>query len=403
MSRFVETEAGDAEITRAELLDRAEALVPFLREQAPETERARRMLGEVEQAIHDSGLFRLMQPRRVGGYEMDHRMLVDVGAILARGCASSAWVYSNLAIHASMLGYFDGQAQSDVWDKSVDALICMSVIYRAGRATKVEGGYKLSGKWPFCSGIDNSQWHMVAAVVADGEGDTEDENRLFLVPESDYAILDTWDAIGLAGTGSHHVTMEDVFVPAHRTLAEPQTRGGEAPGNALNPGPLFRLPMQAISSTAMGGVGLGTAQGAWNDFVADTRARRSSFSGQSVAGLQNLQIRIADAGARIDMAELMLRTNAAEAMTIADAGALPDDDTKVRWRRDCAIAITNCREAVDLLFTASGGNGLYNRNPISRSFRDMQAIAAHIAYNTDVSGVMYGSHVLGLDSDSPDF
>ena len=149
---------------RTELLGRAEALVPMLRENASETEAARRMLDEVEQAIHDSGLFRLMQPRRVGGYEMDHRMLVDIGAILARGCPSSAWVYSNLAIHASMLGYFDGQAQSDVWDQSVDALICMSVIYRAGRAEKVDGGYTLSGKWPFCSGIDNSQWHTCLSL-----------------------------------------------------------------------------------------------------------------------------------------------------------------------------------------------------------------------------------------------
>lgn len=399
----METEAAEIELLRAELLNRAEALVPVLRDRAIETERARRMLDDVEQAIHESGLFRLMQPRRIGGYEMDHRMLVDVGAILARGCPSSAWVYSNLAIHASMLGYFDGRAQSDVWDQSVDALICMSVIYRAGQAKKVDGGYTLSGKWPFCSGIDNSQWHMVAAIVDGTEGDGQPGNRLFLVPQSDYTILDTWDTMGLAGTGSHHVTIDGMFVPAYRTLAEPQTRGGDAPGNVLNSGPLFRLPMQATSSTAMGGVGLGTAQGAWNDFVADTRARTSNYSGQSIAGLQNLQIRIADAGARIDAAELILRTNAAEAMTIAETGALPDDDTKIRWRRDCAFAISNCREAVGLLFTAAGGNGLYNNNPLSRAFRDMQAIAAHIAYNTDVSGVMYGSHVLGLDSDSPDF
>lgn len=388
---------------RAELLGRAEDLVPLLRECANETEQRRRMLDEVTDALRAAGLFRLMQPRRIGGYEMDHGALVDIGAVLARGCASSAWVYANLAIHASMLGYFPAEAQGDVWDRSPDALACMSVVYRAGRARKVPGGYLLSGHWPFCSGIDNSQWHMVAAIVASADSNAVDENRLFLIPKSDCDILDTWDAMGLAGTGSHDVKVDDVFVPAHRTLAEAHTRGGNAPGNAVNPGPLFRLPMQAISSTAMAGVGLGTAQGLWDDFVRQTRRRISSYEARQVAALPNLQILVAETGAGIDLAALLLRTNAGAAMTIASAGELPDLDIRMRWRRDCAFAITTCREAVNRLFAASGGSGLFSGNPMSRGFRDMQAIAAHIAYNMDAAGGMYGRHLLGVDDENVDF
>ncbi|MEK9661344.1 MAG: acyl-CoA dehydrogenase, partial [Alphaproteobacteria bacterium] len=261
---------------RQDFLDRAAALVPLLRNKAAETEAARHLLPEIERAFHDAGLYRMLQPRRIGGNQLDYGILIDIGAILAAGCASSAWHVTNMTSHHAILGYFDPQAQADVWDKSVDSLICASLIYAAGRARRVDGGYILTGRWPFCSGIDECDWHMVGAVVEDdGEGAG---NHLFLLPRADYTILDTWHVSGLAGSGSHDVEAKEVFVPAHRALSAEYTKGGENPGSAVNPGGLFRLPLQAIFPYTLAGCALGVAEGLWRDTVDANKSRATTYS-----------------------------------------------------------------------------------------------------------------------------
>ena len=227
--------------------------------------------------------------------------------------------------------------------------------------------------------------------------------RLFLLPQNDYKIIDNWDSFGLSGTGSHNVKVDNVFVPKHRSLAEIDTRNGAAPGTSLNTSPLFRLPMQAISSTAMAGVSLGTAIGALNYFIEVTKKRVSTYSGESVTDLQNLQIHISNSSAKIDTAGLVLRTNTNEALTIAESGHLPSESLKVKWRRDCAFAVRLCNDAITTLFEASGGSALFNKNLMSRYFRDIKAISSHIAYNTDVSGITYGRYRLGLDKNGMDY
>ena len=393
---------GNKDINAEDFLDRAESLIPFLLSRSDKTEKSRRLNKEVKKVLQDNGLFKVMQPKRYGGLELDHLLLFDIATLLAKGCPSTSWVYSNLAIHSSMLGYFDQKAQNDVWNTCHYNLVCMSVIYPAGHATKVNGGFKLSGNWPFCSGIDDSQWNIVAAIVENEEIQNK-KKRLFLVPKSDYQIIDTWDAIGLTGTGSHNVVMNDRFVPDHRTLTEVRTRNGDSPGTKVNTNPLFRIPMQSISSSVMAGVGLGTAKGALDHFINETQNRISTYSGQNSMALQNVQICISDSSARVDMAELLLRSNIRDAIDQINKGVLPNQKSKVRWRRDCAFAISNCYEAINMLFNTSGGSALYKSNPMSRYFRDMQAIASHIAYNTQASGAIYGSNILGLDNDDLDF
>ena len=259
-----------------QLLVEAKLLVPYLADLYFKTEKSRKMLSEVEKSFRDKGFFKLMQPKHYGGFEKNHLMLIEMAALLAQGCPSSAWVFSNLAIHSSMLGYFDKQAQDDVWGINPNNLICMSVVYSAGKAKIVDGGYVLFGEWPFCSGIDNSQWNIVAAEVINTDHNNANGRRLFLLPQNDYKIIDNWDSFGLSGTGSHNVKVDNVFVPKHRSLAEIDTRNGAAPGTSLNTSPLFRLPMQAISSTAMAGVSLGTAIGALNYFIEVTKKRVSN-------------------------------------------------------------------------------------------------------------------------------
>src|SRR6476659_6306805 len=189
----------------AAMVARARALIPTLRERAARTEGLRRLPPETERDLHDAGLFRILQPRRVGGSELDYVALVDCADALGQADASVAWNFANLASHHWMLAMFDPRAQQAVWNEDADALIASSFIFPAGRARKVDGGYVLSGSWPFSSGVDSSQWNMLASVVASDDEADGVEYRIFLVNKQDYRIKDIWNATGLRGTGSNEV------------------------------------------------------------------------------------------------------------------------------------------------------------------------------------------------------
>src|SRR6202048_3361072 len=183
----------------------ARALIPQLRERAPRTEELRRLPPETERDLHDTGLFRILQPKRVGGSELDYAALVDCADALGQGDASAAWNFANLASHHWMLGMFDKRAQDLVWNKDADSLIASSFVFPAGRARKVDGGYVLRGSWPFCSGVDSCEEHVLASVVSSDDEADGIEYRIFLLNKSDYKIKDTWNSAGLRGTGSNDV------------------------------------------------------------------------------------------------------------------------------------------------------------------------------------------------------
>ena len=393
--------AAPGRVTREELLERASALQPVLRERAPLAEELRRLPDETEKDFHEAGLFRMVQPARVGGAELDYGILVDIGAVVGQACASSAWNLINLGCHHWMLGMFPPKVQDEVWNENPDALIASSFIFPAGRAKRTRGGYLLSGRWPFSSGVDNSGWNMLAGMVEGDAPDAPKEARLFMLRKAEYEIIDTWHAAGLRGTGSKDVATEDLFVPEHRTLAAADIRGGPTPGSAVNPGPLFRLPLFAVFPYVLSGAGLGVAQGAWQGFVESLRSRVSSYTGAKVSDFQAVQIHIAEAKSCIDTAELIMLEDCAEAMRIAQAGEAPDIETKARFRRNGAFSVSLCTRAVDSIFRLSGGGGLYRKNPVQRAFRDAHAIAAHIAFNTDAAGTTYGRVALGLPPDNP--
>src|SRR6201993_1537830 len=203
----------------ADMVARARALIPELRERASRTEALRRLPPETERALHDTGLFRILQPKRVGGSELDYVALVDCADALGQADASVAWNFANLSSHHWMLGMFDPRAQDAVWSKDADALIASSFIFAAGRATKVEGGYRLNGHWPFSSGVESCEWNMLASVVWSEDEADGVEYRIFLLPETDYTILDTWKAAGLRGTASNDVEVRDAFVAEEMTIA----------------------------------------------------------------------------------------------------------------------------------------------------------------------------------------
>jgi 3-hydroxy-9,10-secoandrosta-1,3,5(10)-triene-9,17-dione monooxygenase len=390
-------EIGDYEA----MLERARALVPVLKERAAATESLRRLPPETERDLHKAGLFRILQPKRVGGPEFDYVALVDFSAELARGDAAAAWNFANLASHHWMLGMFPPAAQDLLWNEDPDVLIASSFVFPAGGARRVEGGYRLSGRWPFSSGVEPSRWNILAGVVTPQDETEASEMRMFLVPSSAYRIVATWDAMGLGGTGSHDVETEDLFVPDVMTLGVHEVAGGPAPGSAVNPAPLYRLPVFSLFPFVLSGTAVGNAQACLDDYVASARSRLAVYSKHKVGDFQSTQIRIAAAAARIDVARAIMRSACIEAMEDARQGRIPGLEAKTRYRRDGAFSVNLCTEAVSMLFSASGAGGLFKSGGIEKRFRDAHAINAHIAFNFDAAGSNFGRALLGLPSENP--
>ena len=383
-----------------EMVSRAKSLIPVLRERAARTEELRRLPPETERDLHEGGLFRILQPRRVGGSELDYVSLVDCADALGQADASVAWNFANLASHHWMLGMFDGRAQKAVWDEDANALIASSFIFPAGRARKVDGGYVLRGKWPFSSGVQSCEWNMLASVVSSDDEADGIEYRIFLLNKRHYRINDTWNAAGLRGTGSNDVEVEDAIVPESMSVAVSDLSGGQTPGSNVNPNALYALPVFSLFPYVLSGVGLGNAQACLDDYIDIARHRASTYNRAKLGDMQATQIKIAEASAKIDAARLVMRTNCIDAMADARRGHIPDIAAKTRLRRDGAFSINLCTEAVSLLFAASGARSLFMSGALQRQFRDAHAVNSHLAFNFDAAGTNYGRVALGLPSEN---
>jgi len=385
-----------------EAMRRAREIVPILRERAQTTEDARMLLRESEQLLHESGLFRFHQPKIFGGMELPFVAVVDIPGELARGCPSTAWNVGNVGCHHWILGCYDPRAQREVWEANPDALIASSIALAAGRGRKAEGGFIVNGRWPFSSAVDNSDWNMLAVTIYEDDGKAPIDWRLCLVPKSDYEVIDTWYAMGMAGTGSKDVAVRELFVPEHRALALARCRGGGAhPGAALNPGPLYRIPIVAASSHPLAPAAVGAAEGAYELFLATMAKRTGTYTGARPADFQAVQIKVARARCLIDSARSLLRDSAIAFQAIAERNQAPNVETKLRFRAHSAFAVNQSREVVETLWSCYGAQGLYTRDLLQRHLRDVLAINQHFSFNFDIAGAAYGLNALGGQYASP--
>ena len=373
-----------------EAMRRAREIVPVLRSRAQKCEDARVLLPENEALLHETGLFRYHQPRRFGGMELPFVAVVDIVAELARGCPSTAWNVGNLGCHHWILAYYEPETQHELWDKNPDVLIASSIALAAGRGRKTKDGFIVSGKWPFSSGVDNSDWNMLAVTIF--ENDSAVDWRLCLVPKSDYQVIDTWYAMGMVGTGSKDIEVKEVFVPERRALPLQRCRGGlEHPGAALNKGPLFRIPIVAAAGHPLSATVLGTAEGAFEHVLESFKTRVGTYTGAKVADFQAVQIKLARARCLIDSARSLMRESA---LIFQDKQDLSIEE-KLRLRAQNAFAVSQSREAVETLWSFYGANAIYTRDPLQRFLRDAQAASQHFSFNFDIAGSAYGTVALG--------
>jgi len=392
--------AGFADVAYDEAMRRARALVPALRERAARAEDGRQMPAETLEDLHRTGLFRFHQPRRWGGMELAFVALFDVPAEIARGCASTGWNVANLGVHHWMLALYDERAQEEVWSKNPDALIASGIAYPQGSGRRVDGGLVINGFWNFSSGVDASDWNMLAVMVR--EGDRVVDHRMCLVPRSDYEIVDDWNVMGMRSTGSKSVRAKDLFVPEYRALSMYLARGGsQFPGARVNANPLYQVPLAALGSHCLAGAGVGNAQAALELTIEAIRERSTSYTATRMRDFPAVQLRVARAGVMVDTARLVIRADCLEADRIAREPRVPTIEEKLRFKRNVAYAMELCTEAVDTLHALAGANGIYDRYPIQRLFRDQHTLAAHIGFSWDAQGGPWALVALGGEFSSP--
>ncbi|WP_437756806.1 acyl-CoA dehydrogenase family protein [Sorangium sp. So ce1389] len=382
-----------ATMTHAEAVERARAMADDVRARAGEAEALRRMPEATIQGFVDAGLVRLLTPRAFGGHELAFDAFADATIEIARADGSSGWCFSFLNVHSWLLATFPVGAQEDVWRKNPDARLA-NVNVPAGQAARVDGGYRLSGDWPWASGIQHCDWAMLAGLVPaeGGAAGGPPEVRLFLIPREDWEVRDTWRVTGQRGTGSHNVVVKDRLVPQHRTASMAELSGGQSPGGAFHANPTYRLPFIAALAPSLIATIVGASQGAYQRWRAATRDRCTMYSREQVASLSHQQIRLAEISAEIDAAELMLRRSLD---TLRPGGPLSMEQ-RVRIRRDYAYSAVLCVRAVERIYNASGGGANYESNPIQRDWRDVHAMAAHAGINFDAAAENFGRMELGL-------
>jgi 3-hydroxy-9,10-secoandrosta-1,3,5(10)-triene-9,17-dione monooxygenase len=391
---------GFSDISYDEALRRAEALVPFLREQAPKCEALRRLTPEVMDALNRAGLFRYLQPKMWGGMELPFVAYFDIPEMLSRGDISVGWVVANLGSHHRNLVWWPAKAQEEVWGENPDAGIASGIAFQQGRGTPGEGGVTLAGEWNFSSGTDHSDWSMLACMVR--EGDKVVDYVYCLVHRSEYEVIDDWHTLGMRATNSKTVRCKDVFVPAHRVLSMHVAKPGHTwPGLEVHRNPHYRIPTSALGGDCIGACLVGNARAALQTTIELVKSRSTNYTGAKMRDLQTVQLRIASAAAKVDAAALLMRNDCVEAQRIYEDGGMLDVETRLRYKRNCALAARMCIEAVDSLHEMAGANGIYDHYPLQRMFRDQRAAGGHFSFSTDAQLPPWGLVALGGEFRSP--
>ncbi|SFU14264.1 acyl-CoA dehydrogenase family protein [Pseudomonas marincola] len=382
-----------------ELLEAARKMIPALRARAEQADRELKIPDETIADMQEAGFFQVMQPKRFGGLELDPRAFYEIQMTLAEGCMSTAWVYGVMGVHPWQLARYPLEAQVEVWGSDQKTLIG-STYMPVAKVTVVEGGYRISGRWGFSSGSEHCKWTLLGGIIpadANGEGS---EHGTFLLPRSDYSIERNWDVLGLRGTGSHDIVVDDAFVPHHRVQRTNNTSMEATPGRAINTSPLYAIPFAQVFSRAVSSSCMGALQGAINEFSANA-AKHIGKHGAKTAEDPVAQDVVADAVLTLDQLKLVLERNFAHLWDMAERNQFPDVETRLLYRYQSAYVTNICAEKVNQLLRCMAASGLYNSNPVARTFRDLHQARGHISNNVAAYGRAFGTVQLGMPNPDP--
>jgi 3-hydroxy-9,10-secoandrosta-1,3,5(10)-triene-9,17-dione monooxygenase len=376
------------------LTDSARALIPALKERSAQAVADCRLPDQTIRDMQDAGFFRVFQPKRYGGFELDPQAFFDIQMTLAEGCMSTAWVYGVIGVHPFQLSLFDPKAQEDVWGRNAQTLVASSY-QPVGKVERLEGGFQLTGRWGFSSGCEHCDWVLLGSLIPPATPGDPPEMRTFLVPRSDYRIVRDWTVFGLQATGSHGIVVDKAFVPEHRTHRAIDGFAGTNPGYAINVSPLYKLPWAQVFVRAVSSAAIGALQGGLDAFKAIAAKRVSTNTGRA----SKMDPAVLNAAARTQSAVYEMKTVLAhnfDAMLkrVRAGGEIPLED-RVRFRFESAQVVRRCADLCDELMPLLGGRAIYMDSPIVRYWLDINAARAHVANDPILIGTSLGAMYLG--------
>lgn len=378
-----------------ELVARARAMIPALKARAKQCTADRNVPAESIADMAAAGFFRILQPRRWGGYEMHPNVFFAVQKALAEGCMSTGWMFGVLGCHPYELALFDDQAQADVWGGD-NGMLVSSTYQPVGKVEHADGGFYLSGHWGFSTGSLHCGWVLLGAMVPPKEPGGAPDMRTFLLPRSDYTIdPESWQVFGLQGTGSHDIIVDRVFVPEYRTHRAVEGFLCNNPGQRLNDGPLYTLPwaqvfIRSVSTSAFGG-----ARAAINAAMAIMESRVSTNTGKASKADPMLHAAIAAAHAQTLEMELTLQASFDALMALAEAGQPIPMEKRALFAYQSSSVVRRLVRLVDDMVQLLGGRAVYMSSDIIQPWLDLNAARAHVANDpnnrtADVIGTMLG-------------
>ena len=373
-------------LTPADLLARAETLRPLLRERQAATESAGRLLDETHAAFVDGGFYRILQPRRFGGYEFGLRDFVRVMSEISRGCPSSGWVLALTAGHPHLLAHFSEQAQAEVYGENGDARVPGRPV-QPGTAAPADGGYVVDGAWDYASGCDHATHFMGSAVV---QGSDPPHLLWLLIDRADFTIVDNWDVIALRGTGSKRVACEQVFVPRHRTITAVGTTPEPWPGWGTHENPLYAGGLFSLLFFELAAIAIGVARGAIDEYEEVLRSKALDIPPFVLRGhVDEYQHHLGQAIALVDVAESALLEGTERYLDQAQrafASGHPADESAEETRRLVLLeqqCIRLSGEAVDLLFRTGGTSGARNGSRMANAMLALTVLRTHMGLQWD--------------------
>lgn len=376
------------------LLSDLQAMVPNLLTRAGAAEANGRIPQATISDLTEAGAFRAVVPKRYGGLELPYPYIPQIFRILGRGCSSTAWCMGFLIYHNFQFGHFPLEAQDEVWGQR-GFTMAPGQVMPSGKARQADGGYVISGRWGYATGIQHGDWMLLSAPTEMENGKTE--LRRFFVPVENCTVLDTWDVVAMKATGSHDVTLEEEFVPGHRSMPVSDLRERRGEGLKYNEGPLWQMPLLSFMVLGATGPFVGAAEALYEIVVDVMKTKVGAYSGEQQLGLMSQNMRLARLAMEIDAVVRFWEGHIEDLWSQVESGANVSRERRQELRAIASHVAKTCTNIIAELAGCVGSRSYYADSPIQRFHRDMSSLSTHALFEYDHTANLYGSVRMGLD------